>query len=197
MGRRGGMMRLLARFARRTDGAVMVDVVLSLVILNMMLWAFFLWWSAYNSHAQVDRMAYTVSDLVTRQRGTVLQRSLLDGLDRTAEFILDDDQDAAIRFTQVTLVAGADADDPPELRIDWTYSPCSALPAAAPGPGFSVEDLPLMATGATMIVTDVLVPFESQFALIPSMEFERRVVAIYRFEQSFTLEGAGASSCPG
>lgn len=92
----------LRTFLRRTDGSGTVEVVLAIVVLNLFLVAFYFWWGAYNAHALVDRTTYTISDLVTRQRGVELNRRLLDGLDRTAEFILDPDQDAAIRFTQVT-----------------------------------------------------------------------------------------------
>lgn len=186
-----------ARFLRGEAGAVTVELVFSVVVLNMLLMAFFAWWQTYSSHAIVDRAAYTISDLVTRQRGTVLQRSLLDGVDRTAEFIIDPELDAAVRFTQVTLLAGATPTDPDTLRIDWTYSPCSALPAAQAGTGFDVASLPVMAEGASMLVTDVRVAFPSMFDLIPSMTFDRRAVALYRFENSFTLEGTGASTCPG
>lgn len=186
----------LRDFLRRTDGSATVEVVFSLLILNMFLSAFLLWWGAYNAHAIVDRATYTVSDLITRQRGTALQRPFLDGLERTAEFLIDPDQDAAVRFTQVTLVAGATAGDPPTLQIDWSYSPCSALPAATAGPGFDTASLPAMAVGASMVVTDMRVPYVSTFSLIPSMTFERRAVSLYRFEARFDLAGSGASTCP-
>lgn len=187
----------LQTFRSREDGVATVELIMAVVILNMFLMAFYTWWNAFNNHAIVDRAAYTVSDLVTRQRGTVLQRSLLDGMDRTAEFIIDPDLDASVRFTQVTLVAGNTETDPDTLRIDWTYSPCSALPAAQLGSGFDIASLPVMAEGASMLVTDVRVEFPSSLDLLPSLTFERRAVAIYRFENSFSLDGTGASTCPG
>jgi hypothetical protein len=187
----------LRHFLRRTDGVGTVEVVFSVIVLNMMLMGFYLWWGAFNAHALVDRMTYTVSDLVTRQRGVELNRSLLDGLDRTAEFILDPEQDAAVRFTQVSMVAGATEGDPPTLVVDWSYSPCNALPAAVVEPGFDAASLPLMAPGSSLIVTDVQVPFTSDFELIPSMTLERRAAALYRFENSFALVGQGAATCPG
>lgn len=187
--------RSLSRFCRNTSGAITVEMLGSVVILNICLMSFYLWWQAYNSHAVVDRMTYTINDLITRQRGLVLQRSFLDGLETTAEFILNPEQDAAIRFTQVTLQPGASPGDPPQMQVDWTYSPCNALNFADAGPGFEVDDLPLMAVGASMIVTDVQVPFVSTFDLLPSLLFERRAVSLYRFELRFDLEGTGTSTC--
>lgn len=186
----------ICRFLRRRDGSATVEVLFAVVILNIFMAGFLLWWGAYNSHAIVDRATYTVSDLITRQRGTVLQRSFLDGLERTAEFLIDSDQDAALRFTQVTMVAGATSTDPPTLRIDWSYSPCGMMSGAVAGAGFDTASLPAMAVGASMIVTEMRVPYVSTFDLIPSMTFERRAVALYRFEARFDLAGAGASSCP-
>lgn len=187
----------LRTFLRRTDGSGTVEVVLAIVVLNLFLVAFYFWWGAYNAHALVDRTTYTISDLVTRQRGVELNRRLLDGLDRTAEFILDPDQDAAIRFTQVTKEAGQSPGDPGTIRIDWSYSPCNAMPAAQAGPGFDIQTLPMMADGSSLIVTDMQVPFVSELDLIPSITFERRAAALYRFENRFTLVGEGAVTCPG
>lgn len=185
----------LRRFGREDTGAVTIEMLFSVLLINMFLVSFYLWWGAYNAHALADRMTYTINDLITRQRGTELQRSFLDGLERTAEFILDPDQNASIRFTQVTLRPGPTPDAPPEIDVDWSYSPCQALPLAVPGTGFQPADLPMMAVGATMVVTEVQVPYISNFQLIPSMVFERRAVSLYRFEQAFTLTGTGTTTC--
>lgn len=186
---------VLRAFRRNDAGAVTVEMLGSLLIINMLLVAFFLWWGAYNAHALVDRMTYTINDLVTRQRGTELQRSFLDGLEQTAEFILDPEQNASIRFTQVTLRPGPTPDSAPVIEVDWSYSPCQALPQATADAGFDSATLPMMALGATMIVTEVQVPYTSTFELIPSLLFERRAVSLYRFETAFALAGTGTATC--
>ena len=190
-----GLGHRWSRFLRAEAGAVTVEMLFSVVVMNMLLMAFFFWWGAYSSHALVDRMAYTVNDLVTRQRGTTLDRSFLDGLERTAEFILDEDQDAAIRFTQVTMRPGETEGDPPYLAVEWSYSPCGAMPVAVIEAGFDEEALPMMAVGATMVVTDVRVPYISTLDLLPSLDFERRAVSLYRFEPRFDLQGDGTTAC--
>ena len=191
----GRIRRSLSRFGQDRSGAVTVEMLASVVLLNIFMVSFYLWWQSYNSHALVDRMTYTINDLITRQRGLALDRSFLDGLETTAEFILDPEQNAAIRFTQVTLQPGLTPEAPPVIQVEWSYSPCNALPIDQAGPGFDVEDLPLMAVGATMIVTDVQVPFASTFDLMPSILFERRAVSLYRFEMRFDLQGTGTSTC--
>lgn len=193
--RAGGIMRHVRRFGLDRSGAITIEMLASVIVLNIFIMSFYLWWQAYNSHALASRMTYTISDLITRQRGIELDRGFLDGLERTAEFILDPDQDAAIRFTQVTLQPGAAPTDPPTIQVDWSYSPCDALPATEIAAGFDASDLPMMAVGATMIVTDVAVPFSPTFDLVPPMVFERRAVSLYRFEPRFNLAGTGTATC--
>jgi Flp pilus assembly protein TadG len=189
------MMRRLRRFGRDRSGSITIEMLTSVLVINMLLLAFYYWWQTYSYHALVDRMTYTVNDLITRQRGLTLERRFLDGLETTAEFILDPDQDAKVRFTQVTMRPGDAPGDPPYIAVDWSYSPCQAKPMAMAGPGFDAQSLPMMAVGASMIVTEVEVPFTPDFDLIPELTFERRAVSLYRFEMRFDLEGDGTSTC--
>lgn len=190
-----GLTRRLRLWGLRESGAVTVELLFSVVIINIFLVAFFIWWQMYNSHALVDRAAYAVNDLITRQRGLALDRRFLDGLETTAEFILDPDQNAQLRFTQVTMRPGTNPGDPPFIAVDWSYSPCGALPAAVAGPGFDTTTLPMMAVGASMVVTEVQVPFIPTLDLLPALTFEQRAVSLYRFEMRFNLQGEGTATC--
>lgn len=190
-----GLRAAVRRFLRDSGASATAEMVIAVATLNMMMGAFFLFWKAFGAHALADRTAFTVNDLVTRQRGVELQRPLLDGLERMAEFMLDADQDVSVRFTQVTFRKERPTDPSAKIMIDWSYSPCGELPAAVAGDGFDVASLPVMAENATMIITDIEVPFWSPMPMIPSMTFERRAVSVYRFEPRFNLAGAGGSSC--
>lgn len=183
------------RFLRDSGASATVEMIIAVATLNMMMGAFFLFWKAFSAHAMAERTAFTINDLVTRQRGLELQRPFLDGLERMAEFLLDGDQLVSVRFTQVSFRKEEPSDANARIMIDWSYSPCGELPVAVAGPGFDAAALPLMAENATMIVTEVEVPFWSPMPVIPSMTFERRAVSIYRFEPRFDLAGAGTTSC--
>lgn len=185
----------IRQWRRHEAGSVTVELLGSILVINMFLLAFYLWWQTYHAHALVDRMTYTINDLITRQHGLVIERRFLDGLETTAEFILDPDQNAAMRFTQVTMRPGNNPGDPPFVDVDWSYSPCGAMPPAVQGPGFDTASLPMMAVGATMIVTEVEVPFTPTFDLVPALTFERRAVSLYRFEIRFDLQGDGTVTC--
>lgn len=190
-----GLRLAVRRFLRDGRASATVEMVLAVATLNMLMGAFFLFWKAFSAHAAAERTSFTVNDVITRQEGVELQRPLLDGLESMAEFMFDGEEDVAVRFTQVTFRKDQPTDVEAQIFIDWSYSPCGELPEAVAGAGFDVASLPIMAENATMIVTDVAVPFWSPMPLIPSMTFERRAVSFYRFEPRFTLAGTGTSDC--
>ncbi len=198
------LLSRLRRFGRDTRGAAIVELMFALIVVNLVLVAFFVWWEAYRAQSRVERVAYTISDLISRQRGTTLTRPFLDGLERTAEYLMTADQDAAIRFTQVTRTSGTH----PNLSgivINWSYSPCGRIRTAQTDPDFSKANFPMMAVGATMIMVEVRVPYSPSEGLnrvvgLDDQLFTRTVIAMPRFEnQPFTVptSPAGTTTCIG
>lgn len=192
----------LRRFRDETRGAALIEMIFALIITNMALVGFTVWWDAYRAQARVERTAYTLSDLITRQRGTTLTRPFLDGLERTAEFLLRPEQDAAIRFTQVTRQSGT----PPNvagLVVNWSYSPCGRFLPAQNDPTFSLANVPLLNVGATVIIVEMRVPFSPRNGLevlsgLDDEIFYRRIAAMPRFEsQPFQnpASPAGTTTC--
>ena len=203
----GPFVRLIdriRRFGRDTRGSAIVELLLALVLVNLVLTAFFVWWEAYRAEARVERTAYTISDLISRQRGDFLQRPFLDGLERTAEYLLGPDEDAAIRFTQVERFDGVHP-NLSGLRINWSYSPCGRIPRAQDDPTFSLAAFPMMAVSASMIMVEVYVPYRPRSSLhravgLSDEVFSRTVIAMPRFEsRPFTLAAspAGTGTCIG
>jgi hypothetical protein len=191
----------IGQFARDTRGAALVEMLFALIILNFVLIAFYIWWDAYRQQARVERTAYTISDLVSRERGEALQRPFLDGLERVAEHLLRDEQDAAIRFTQVTRTSGSPANGTNGLTINWSYSPCGRYAPAATDPNFRLAEFPIMALGTTMMMVEMRVPYDPETLLetsigLEAQTFRRAVIAMPRFEnRPFILQGTGTSTC--
>lgn len=185
---------MLRRFRDDTRGSVMMELIFAALLTNMVLAAFYVWWDAYQAKARVEKTTYTVSDLITRQRvtgvGTGLTRPFLDGLERTAEFLLMEDQNARLRFSQVRRTSTG-------LVIDWSYSPCNALPLLGNDPGFSMNSVPLLAVGSAVVIVELVVPFEPEYTIgISPTTFRRTVMALPRFEQTFTAPtGVGTTTC--
>lgn len=195
------LLHRIRRFATETRGSAIVEMLFALMILNFILLAFYMWWDAYRQQARVERTTYTISDLISRQRGASMDRTFLDGLERTAEYLLREEQDAAIRFTQVSRTSGTPANGTSGLTINWSYSPCGRFRTAQTDPQFNLAEFPIMALGSTMIMVEFRVPydpetlFDTTIGLEPQT-FERVVIAMPRFEnRPFTLFGIGTSTC--
>ena len=74
-----------SRFTRDTRGTVVVDTISAILLMSLGASAFFAFWQAYQVQNRVQKATYTISDLLSRQRGTTLTRVYLDGMERTAE----------------------------------------------------------------------------------------------------------------
>lgn len=192
---RFSLPRIFRRFRDDTRGAVMIELIFAAVLTNTVLAAFFVWWDAYQAQARVEKTTYTISDLISRQRGTTLTRPFLDGLERTAEFLLMDDQNARMRVSQVTRTSG-NVNDTTGLTVNWTYSPCNAMPAITADPNFRLSMVPMLAVGSSIIIVELVVPFDPEYSIgIDPVTFRRSVMALPRFEQSFTISGTGTTTC--
>lgn len=191
----------IRRFGAETRGSAIIEMLFALMILNFILLAFYIWWDAYRQQSRVERTTYTISDLISRQRGVTLDRPFLDGLERTAEYLLREEQDAAIRFTQVTRTSGTPANGTIGLTINWSYSPCGRFSNAQTDPLFNLAEFPIMALGATMIMVEFRVPYDPETMLgtmigLEPRIFRRAVIAMPRFEsRPFTLQGTGTTTC--
>lgn len=193
---------LLRRFRDDTRASVMMELIFAAILTNMILAAFFVWWDAFQAKSRVEKTAYTISDLISRQRAqpslpAQLTRPFIDGLERTAEFLLMEDQNARMRVSQIRRTSGV-ATSTAGLVIDWSYSPCNAMPAIGNDPAFNLSMVPLLAVGSAVIVVELVVPFEPEYTIgISPTTFTRRVIALPRFEQSFThpTNPAGTSTC--
>lgn len=185
----------LCRFRDDSRGSVMMELIFAAILTNMILAAFFVWWDAFQAKSRVEKTAYTISDLISRQRGTTLTRPLIDGMERTAEFLLMDDQNGRLRVSQVSRTSGV-VSSTTGLVVNWTYSPCGALPPITQDPNFNLSMVPMLAVGSSVIIVELVVPFQPEYTIgIEATTFRRTVMALPRFEQSFTLSGVGTTTC--
>ena len=91
---------LLRRFRRDDGGSLVLE---SVLIMPFMLWAYvglFVYWDAFRSINTVQKAAYTVSDMISREMLTITP-AYLDGMDTLLERLIDQSQDARLRVTSV------------------------------------------------------------------------------------------------
>lgn len=193
------LLRLLpqSRFARDTRGSIVIDSFTAILLLSLGASAFFAFWEAYQVQNRVQKATYTISDLISRQRGTTLTRTFLDGMEQTAEFLMHDDQNAIMRISQVRRTSGV-ATDTAGLTVDWSYSPCGAKVAITTATINTIRNkLPLIDLGAALVVVEFEADYNAGMDEIGfgAMTFRGFLSSLPRFEQQFSISGTGRTTC--
>lgn len=191
----------LRRFLGDEKASVTIEALAAISIMTLGLTSFFYFWSAYQAENRVQKATYTVSDLISRQRGTTITKVFLDGMENTAEFLMHNDQNALMRFTQVRRVSGT-ATSSTGLAVDWSYSPCGARTALTTSTVNTIyPKLPMIDLGAALVVVELTVDYSPGFTYqqqtLGKMTFNGFLAAMPRFEQQFSLTGNGVTNCIG
>jgi hypothetical protein len=145
-------------FLRDEKGTVMAEAVL---VLPFMLWAYlalFVYWDAYRSINTVQKAAYTVSDMLSREMKEVTP-VYVDGMDMMLEQMIDVDQNAKLRVTSLTW-----SDTNTRYEVIWSQSPNSEMVPLTTASIAALESrLPEMAGGDSMVLVEVEVDYHPAF----------------------------------
>ena len=177
------LRRPLCRFGRDEGGTVVAEAV---IVLPLFLWAYialFVYWDSFRSLNTVQKAAYTVSDMMSREQSDVSQ-SYIDGMGQLMEYLIDRNQDAALR---VTSIYWSETND--RFEVFWSSSPDNSL---TPLTNSSLQDLayqiPTMAAGASAIIIEVDVDYVPGFDIgMPDQTFHQFIVTRPRFPPCITL----------
>ena len=171
------LIRQCRRFARDEGGNVVLE---TLIALPMLIWAhaaLFAYWDAYRTINTVQKAAYTISDLISRQQGSV-NNAYLTGMQSTMNYLLDDDQAGTMRITSYRW-NGTDN----RYEVIWSNSNIGGKPALTTTSIASlVSGLPNMADGDSAILLETRVPYTPplRFGLEPT-DIEQFIVTRPRF----------------
>jgi len=158
--------KMIRRFARDEGGNLVVEAVL---VLPIMLWAYaamFVYWDAYQSINTVQKAAYTVTDLVTRQQGSV-DDSFIDGMRGTMDYLIETPGAAKMR---VTSFRWSEAND--RYEVIWSRSPGSALTQLTTSSIAALTaKLPTMSDGDSAVLVEANVNYTPpmRFGLEPNV----------------------------
>lgn len=184
------LLRLpLARFGRDEGGTVVAEAV---VVLPLFLWAYialFVYWDAFRSMNTVQKAAFTVSDMISREQ-TGITTAYIDGVSDVMEYLIDENQDADMRVSSVTWNATDD-----RFEVHWSVSPGGVM---TPLNNTTVQDLayqiPEMAAGDYVIIVEVSVAYQPTFDVgMPDQTFTQFIVTRPRFLPCLPLD---TISCP-
>jgi hypothetical protein len=183
------LRRPLQRFAREEDASVVAEAV---IVLPLFLWAYislFVYWDVFRSMNTVQKAAYTVSDMISREQ-TGITSNYINGMDKVIEYLIDEDQDAKLRVTSVTW-SGTNN----RFEVHWSKSPNNAMPALTT---VTLQDLayeiPTMSAGDFVIIVEVQVDYVPSFDVgMPDQVFKQFIVTRPRFLPCIPLDNV---ACP-
>lgn len=183
------LTQVLRAFGREDRGSVVVE---ALLVLPFMLWGYvglFVYWDAFRSINTVQKAAYTVSDMISREMLTITP-AYLTGMDTLIERLIDQTQDSSLRVTSVYF---DQADQRNEVH--WSMSPNSALPALTNTTLQTLDDrIPAMSDGDFVVIVEVNVAYTPTFNVgVSNMTIQQFIVTRPRFVPRICMQGF---SCP-
>lgn len=180
------LLRPFRRFRDRTDGTLSVEAVFMVPIMMLGLAGFFAFWDVYRTQNMVQKAAYAVADMLSREMIPATP-AFIDGLEDTLEFLIRDE--AMIRVTSIRRTS----DGPTGtvgLDVLWSYSPGNVLQPINEARLFEVEDdIPMMAIGSNMVLFEVRVPYAPVNDMIEIDTLDELVAMRPRFLPTLCLQG--------
>lgn len=179
----------LRRFLGDEAGTVVAEGVIALPVL---LWAYiglFVYWDAFRSLNTLQKAAYTVSDMMSREMLGV-GSAYVDGMDKVVEYLIDADADVRMRVTSVTW---SDIDQ--QFQVHWSRSPDNEL---TPLTTETLQDyagqIPTMAPGDYVVIVETDMDYVPAFDVgMDDKVFRQFIVTRPRFIPCIPMD---AISCP-
>ena len=176
---------MLHRFRNEEGGTLVAEAVL---VLPFMLWSYlalFVYWDAYRSVNTVQKAAYTVSDMISREMVAVSD-AYINGMDAMMEYMIDHSQDAKTRVTSVTWSAINN-----RYEVHWSRSPGGAMPQLTTTTIQGMKDrIPVMSDGDYVVLVEVEVSYHPSFNVgVGNQILEQFIVTRPRFVPKVCLTG--------
>lgn len=192
-------MQILRRFGRDENGTVIAEAV---IVLPMLLWAYlalFVYWDAYRSVNAAQKAAYTISDMISREKIGVTDNYIV-GLRNVMRYLIDRDQTVNIRVTSIGC-ANSDVTDPKcssekgVFSVDWSRSPDNKKPRLTTATLQALKShIPNMADGDRVVLVETEVFYKPAFNVGLSDEVLRQfIVTRPRFVPRTCLAGVTCS----
>ena len=171
------LLRPFRRFHRDDRGSVTLE---AMIVLPLLIWAhaaLFVYWDAFRTINTVQKASYTISDLISRQQGSV-NNAYLNGMRSTMAYLMDDDQPATMRITSYRWSGNRN-----RYEVIWSNSNVPGKPALTTASlAALVSGLPDMSDGDSAILLETRVPYNPplRFGLSPT-DIEQFIVTRPRF----------------
>lgn len=192
------LFKAVRGFRDEDRGSLVVEAVM---ILPFLMWAYvglYVYWDAFRSINTVQKAAYSVSDMISREMITITP-AYLTGMDSIMERLIDQSQDASMRVTSVYCNGmGADRCDDLTGRneVHWSLSPGSMMPALTTTSLQALEDhIPAMSDGDYVVIVEISVTYTPafNFGLTENLNLQQFIVTRPRFVPRICMQGYACS----
>lgn len=185
----------LTRFGRDEAGSVIAEAV---IVLPLMLWAYialFVYWDAFRAVNTVQKAAYTLSDMISREK-VGKTTAYITGVQRVLEYLIAGDMKPRLRVTELTW-SGTNK----RYEVHWSRSPGNALtPLTTATLQPYANQIPNMSAGDYVIVVEVQVDYKPTFDIgMSDQTFNEFIVTRPRFSPCIPMDTAGVpniTTCP-
>lgn len=183
------LSRVFRKFLRDEEGTLLVEAVL---VLPFLLWAYislFVYWDTYRAINTVQKAAYTISDMLSREMVAV-NDAYIKGMDKMMEYMIDGDQDAKIRVTSLTW-----SELNRRYEVHWSRSADNELPQLTTATLQPLTDhIPRLADGDYVVLVEVEVDYHPSFNVgINDQTLRQFIVTRPRFVPKTCLVGVACT----
>lgn len=149
----------LRRFRRREDGYMLVEAVL---IVPFLLWGYislYSYWDAYRTMTDLQKVAYTASDLISREQRPV-NAGYMVGVRDTMNAMMGRNLDVELR---VTSIMWSEIEN--RFVVEWSDSPSGRAQLTTDSIVSMAGRIPAMSDGRTAIILEAWLDFEPNMSL--------------------------------
>lgn len=176
--------KVFARFLKDSNGSATVEALFAFPMLIIVLIAVYSFFDAYRAQNANYRANYTISDMVSRQTGSV-DANYINGLHKVYKFMTKSDDTSWIRVTVLHCVQYCADPKKRNLDIDWSYGANGARPLDDRDFNHYDPLVPLVAQADRLILIETSMdykpPFERAFLTFPGKTMVSHVATRPRF----------------
>lgn len=178
--------RSVGRFARDTSGSLLAEAMFIVPVMAMGMSGFYAFWDAYQTQNRVQKGAYAISDMLSREMVPATP-AFLNGLETTLEYLIG--TEARTRITSIRRNTGGPT-GATGLTVLWSHSPGSTMPPLTNVTlNEVIADVPMMAVGSNVVVYEVVVPYAPVTEILTLNTINETVAMRPRFLPTLCLTG--------
>ncbi|MBF9034035.1 hypothetical protein HKCCE2091_07270 [Rhodobacterales bacterium HKCCE2091] len=182
------MRNLIQTFLRNERGAVAIEALIITPVLAFLFIISFIFFDAFRTYNTSVKATYAVADVLSRQTELVYG-SDIDGLGNIFQHITRNVAGSDIRVSEI-------AWDGTEYRVTWSHPTGSRTRLRDSDIPSITNQLPIMATGERVIVTESFVPYTPFFDIgMDDLEFTNFTVTRPRFAGQLPFDDGVDPSC--